>query len=310
MLPHRPGQDVRERRLEEPLEPPPRDLHRGRDGQARLDEPVVAERRPQLERVRHAHPVRHDEEVVGQVGREVDAEGPVQRVAVAVGLERAPLRRVHGGRQQRAERGRREPRQLLVAEEARPAQVALGQRRLGPRGEAAHPAAQVPAGARLANQGLRERARRAARRAREPRVELGDADAQVARVAAEGLVAADAREGDLHESRRRLGDRERRHRGGVGERLVEVADDRGQELGDVRLQDLLVVVGAEALGDEPRVGQLVVRGEGAREADRDGRDAPARDLPHARHDRARIDAARQEDAERHVALEPQPDRVA
>ena len=94
------------------------------------------------------------------------------------------------------------------------------------------------------------------------------------------------------------------------EGLVEAADDLRRQLGRLGLEDLLVVLGLEALGHLAREGQLVVGGGGGAEADGERRQPPARHLPHARHHHARVHAARQERAERDVALQPQPDRLA
>ena len=61
--------------------------------EARLDHAVIAERRAQLERVRHAHAVGHDEQVVRQVGRQVDAEGAVDGIVPAAGRRTPRARR-------------------------------------------------------------------------------------------------------------------------------------------------------------------------------------------------------------------------
>ena len=91
-------------------------------------------------------------------------------------------------------------------------------------------------------------------------MERRDAEAEVARIAAKGLVAADARQGDLDVTRGRLGHDVRGNRGRVRERLVEPPDDLRQDRLHVGLQDLLVVLGREAARHEPRIRQLVVRG--------------------------------------------------
>ena len=141
-------------------------------------------------------------------------------------------------------------------------------------------------------------------------MEGGHPHSEVAGVATERLVAADSRQRHLHVARRGLGHDVCRDRRGVGERLVERPHDRRQQRLQVGLQDLLVMVGLEAPGDEPRVRQLVVRRRRAAEAHREGGDPSRRHLAHAGDHRARVDAAGEEDAERHVALEPPPHRLA
>ena len=71
-----------------------------------------------------------------------------------------------------------------------------------------------------------------------------------------------------------------------------------------------MVVGGKARRHLARVGQLVVRGGAGAEPDGEGGDAPARHLPHAGRHHAGVHAARQEHAERHVALQPEPHRLA
>src|SRR2546427_11759827 len=68
-----------------------RQLGRRCDAMAQLDHVVVAERGAQLQRVGHAHPVGHDEQVVGQIGAQVDAEGAVDRIVVTESCEGSPL---------------------------------------------------------------------------------------------------------------------------------------------------------------------------------------------------------------------------
>ena len=82
----------------------------------------------------------------------------------------------------------------------------------------------------------------------------------VALVAVEDLVRALA---DLHDDRavlaRELGDEVQRHADPVGDRLVLVVDHLRQEVDEVALvDDDLVVVGAELLGDPAGVLELVV----------------------------------------------------
>ena len=80
-----------------------------------------------------------------------------------------------------------------------------------------------------------------------------------ARLVAEQLVAALARERDLDVLRGELRDQVRRQRRRVGERLVERVGERRQEQRGVRAQDQLAVVGPVALRDQPGGAELVER---------------------------------------------------
>ena len=126
----------------------------------------------------------------------------------------------------------------------------------------------------------------------------------VARVAAERLVAAVAVERHRDVSSRHPSEVEGRHGGGVGERLAVVAHDPGQRFDRVGLHDQLVVVGREPLRDQPRQRPLVELGLEA-DAERLHRFAGGR--RHLGHDRCRVQAARQERAERDVGDHPAAD---
>ena len=121
-------------------------------------------------------------------------------------------------------------------------------------------------------------------------------------VAREQLVTAVARQRDGNVLTRRHGDEVRGDGRRVGERLVEVPDEPLDQLRRRRRHDPWVVLAADVTRHHGRVGQLAVA---VVEADR-GRDHRAVQEPgHGGDDRARIHAAAQEGAERHVA--PQPD---
>ena len=98
--------------------------------------------------------------------------------------------------------------------------------------------------------------------------------AEVAAVAAEQLVAADARQDHLDVAARELADQVGGDEGRVGDRLVHVPQQLRQQADDVGLDDDLVVLGAEQLGHAARIRQLVVEllGGAAFEADRVGAD--------------------------------------
>ena len=130
------------------------------------------------------------------------------------------------------------------------------------------------------------------------------------RVAGEQLVGPLPREHHLHVPARELGQQERRDRGVVGNRLVEVIDGPRQEPLDVhRVDDERVVLGSELARDAFGVRALVVRA-GHAEADGEGLDRALGEARHQRHDAARVDAARQEGAERDVAQETAADGIA
>ena len=79
-----------------------------------------------------------------------------------------------------------------------------------------------------------------------------------------------------------------------------------QQLDRVGLDDELVVVGREALGDEPGARQLVELAAG--EADREGPDRGRGLLGHRRDDRRGVDAAGEEGADRHFGDEAATNR--
>ena len=126
-------------------------------------------------------------------------------------------------------------------------------------------------------------------------------------VAAEQLVGALAGERDGHVVGGQLAEREEADRGEVRERLVEVPDQAPQVLGVALQLDLeLVVVGAQRLGHATGVGDLGVL---ACEADREGLERLGHVARHQRDDQARVEAAAEHRAERHVAHQPHLHRL-
>ncbi len=147
-----------------------------------------------------------------------------------------------------------------------------------------------------------QRGRRAlAQRTRHAAPGLGERRHAVLAVAAEELVGALTRERDRDLAARELAEGQEAQRGEVGERLVEVPHE-ARELGRVAAHRHLelVVVGAVPRGHAARVAELGVL---AREAHREGLDGLAHVPPHERDDQARVEAAAQHGAERHVAHE-------
>ena len=136
-------------------------------------------------------------------------------------------------------------------------------------------------------------------------VEPGQPLRRESRVAREQFVPAVAaqRHGDVppRESGEQIGGNDR----GIGERLVQKRRHLGQHIQQrPALQDFLAVIGPVELRDPARVPGLV---EGAfLEPDREGLDLRGRpQLRHQRHHGARINAAAQEDPQRHIADEPE-----
>ena len=111
-------------------------------------------------------------------------------------------------------------------------------------------------------------------RSRGTTVEPCDALCGKRRIAGEQLVAAVAAERDGHGLAREPRQQVRRQDRRVGERLVEEVGDRREQVEHrLRGEDLLVVVGAEVLGDTARVPRLVEAA--VAEADRERLDALA-----------------------------------
>ena len=144
---------------------------------------------------------------------------------------------------------------------------------------------------------MREGASRSAQRSRQ----LGAAQhVEVARVAAEQLVAAIPREGHGDGTPRQFADEIHGDRRRIGERLVEGGDQPVEHRVDVGTNDELGVLGAKRGRDGGRHRGLVERV--LVEPDGEGLDAPAASR-HEGDDGGGIEAAREEGAERHLRLE-------
>ena len=204
----------------------------------------VAEGHARLERVRHRGAVGLHEQVVDEVDGAVDVLEPREQLgAVRLG-ERTPVEverveAVGPSRQLGAQLGR---------EDLLPAVVSLERREVRRADEALRAVVEARLRAR-ARETLDERRGDARQPADPEREQVG----RVRVVAAEELVAALARERDLHVSRRELGDEVRRERRRVGERLVERLGERGEQQRGVGTQHELVVVGRVRARDLARV---------------------------------------------------------
>ena len=274
------------------------ELPGGRKRRDELDELVVEQRRADLQRVRHAHPVDLDQDVVAEVRGDVDVEDSIDGVGRLGAPERTAKRRegielLRLRPQPRAVEPRLEPRHLRREIELSRAPV------LGRQADVEEDVASL-------------RADRQPRRrpgdgatgagAEDPSDPMLERLHPVPAVAREQLVTAVARQRDGNVLTRRHGDEVRGDGRRVGERLVEVPDEPLDQLRRRRRHDPWVVLAADVTRHHGRVGQLAVA---VVEADR-GRDHRAVQEPgHGGDDRARIHAAAQEGAERHVA--PQPD---
>ena len=262
---------------------------------------MVQQRHPHLERMGHAGAVDLGQDVARQVGLEVEVLQQRQRV---VGRRLLRVAAHHLDRAVALQPGAEAVAEQLVAHPVRhdrhAVEVALDQvarQRLEGGLGAEH--ARRPVGLRVqraqgAEQGLAQAGRQLGAHA-----VLGHRVA-VAAVAGEILVAAVARQRHRHLLSRQLAHAVGRDRRAVGIRLV-VQVGEGVDQAVVVLADHLgMVAGAVALGHHVGVLRLVeIR---VVEADRAGGDRVAALLRHHRHHRARIDAAGQEGAQRHLGF--------
>src|SRR4051794_17429735 len=212
------GEERLESAAEEPLLlQPPNTLRRGqREGEVRDDR--VEERHTRLERPRHRRAVGPHEQVVDQVGAEIDVLEARQEL-VSLGLrESLPKRRY------RVPCGRAtcELRALPGGEDLLPAVMALERRQMSCPREALRLVVEADPARRRGqpvDEGPRTRS--------EPAEALGEEVGDVGVVAAEQLVSPLARERDLDVLRGQLCDEVRRQRRRVCERLVEHVGKRG-----------------------------------------------------------------------------------
>ncbi len=136
---------------------------------------------------------------------------------------------------------------------------------------------------------------------------LGEEIGDVGVVAAEKLVAALARERDLHVLGGELRDEVGRQRRRVCERLVERIREGGEQECRVGVQSQLAVHRPVARRDGAGATELVERC--LLEADRERADRLGRLLRGERGERARVDAAGEQDADWHVGEQVGADRV-
>jgi hypothetical protein len=129
-------------------------------------------------------------------------------------------------------------------------------------------------------------------------------DLPVGRIAPEELVGPLARQHHWHAlAARELADEVQRDADGIGERLVLVVHEAGQEVDGRLLRDGdLVVIRTELAGDAPRVRALVELWV-AVEADGE-RGQPGRPIAQQGDERRRVEPAAEQDAHRHVRDQP------
>ena len=251
-----------------------------------------------LERVGHRGPVGLHEQVVDEIDAEVDVLETREQLRP---LRLPEARAVQIDRVERAlPPGQLGPR--VCREDLLPRVMPLERRQLSRPHEPLGAVVEARA-RRRAREQLDERARERGR----PAHALGQPIRHVRVVAAEELVAALARQGDLHVLRRELRDEVGRQSRRVRERLVERLRERRQEQRGMRTQHELPVLRPVPLRDEPRVTELV---EGALlEADRERPQRLRALLGRERGERRRIDSAREQHPDRHVRDEMRAYRV-
>ncbi len=125
-------------------------------------------------------------------------------------------------------------------------------------------------------------------------------------VSGEQLVAAVAGEGDGHVLAGHFGDEVSGEDRKIPERLVQMADELFRELQGFRLEDELLVLRLEQLGDPAGVGQLVIGLVFESDGERPQGRGP--ELPHQPDDGRGVDPAAEEGPEGHVAHQPELDR--
>jgi hypothetical protein len=272
-----------------------------RDAVHELDERVVEERRPHLERARHAGAVRLHQDVVLEVEAAVEIDHALERIAArAFGF---------GGRDVLvdvdAAAVHEQPSLFPRPERPEPHLVAHARRMRCAEQEALELEIEAEVVGRY-RQALGERHDDAVVQRPWQPVQARQALGLKGRVAGQDLVAAVTAQRHRHVPAREARQQIRRHDRRIGERFVEETGDLGEDVDHgARPQNFLVVLGAEEFGDTARMRRLV---EGpVLEADRERLDAVRRHvIGHHRDHRAGVDAAGQEDAERHIAHEPQP----
>ena len=261
-----------------------------------LDECMVEQWYTRLQGDGHARPVHLGQDVTREVrgdvhehhlGHEVAGSGGLERVGEDV-VELAVPWHEAGGGDSAIDRWQRQP-------------DATGIRRLARAGAIEQAA---PAGCNM-RKGVTDGAEQGASPGRHGRTPQG---VEVARIAAEQLVAAVPGQTHRHLLTREPRDEIRGKGRGIRERLVEDAHHAFHPPVCIRSHDQVRVARADRLGDAAGVGCLVERR--LIEADREGARPDRCGTRHQRHHRRRIEPARQERSEGHLGLEVTPHGVS
>ena len=278
-------QKLAERGLEHGLELAVADPDFRGHARGKLDQPVVQERNPAFDRGGHRHLVGQHQEVVGQLSGKIDPHEPVERVALAGDFE-GPVEGVDLA----TPSGREQPLERLRAEDLDVGPVAFLKGLLTGFDEGAGIARQVHQGrmavaGHVAGKGSDDLPPQPIRK---PMVAAAIEIAEISPIAAEQLVAADARQDDRDVAAGEFRDQIGRHEGAVGHGFVHVPEQLGQQFGHLRPHQDLLVLRAEEFGNLPGEGQFVVVGAGLAgvEADGIGLDRPVAVLGHHGDDRA------------------------
>ena len=284
---------------EQPLADAASKLEVLRQSSGPLDQPVVEERDAQLLRGRHRHLVRLHQQIVRQPDAAIELEHALQR-GQPFGLRPLLREPLH---QPFADAPRRQPREarlLVVGEGHRHSAVALLERQRRP--------AQVLPRLRMTH----ERQRNGGQRRRRAQL-LHPQHRAVDGVPGQQLVGAFAREHDHHFLPGALRQVVERHAGGVRDRLVHVPDQVGEETLEVLGGDQhLAMLGPQRAGHAARLVQLgaaVVGQVPHRERLHPALSPRLAQIDHLRGDAARIEAAGEEHAHRHVCHQPRLGRV-
>ena len=264
-------------------------------GARELDQVVIEQRNPRLQRVRHARPIDLGEDVSGEVGAEVEGLEPRQRIQPgaipriergrAVGHDREIEQAPKGPRREQGNgvEVSLHPRQGETVEEVLPG---------GPLGQAGAQGAQPPAEPQVAET---------------PKVPAAIVH-HVAVVAGKQLVAPVARQDDLYVLSGQARHQVRRDRRRIGERFVDGPQKVVQQPEVLWTDEQLVVLRRVPLGDLACVGQFVVALLPESHGERLDRRAELG--RHDRHHGGRIDPPAQEGADGDVADEVRANRVA
>ena len=250
-----------------------------------------------FERMSHRRAIHLDEDVAGQIVLLIPALKTRQQRPVACGQAHGCVR-FRNLRDRRQQIGPRNPAQQVIGKHG----SAPDEPRFGSERQRRQPAF-TPCVCRKpsrAEAGKRAHAPRGGRRGSTERL-------RVRQVPGKQLVATVAGQTNRYVRARQLGDKKRRNRRRIGERLVVVDRQAVRHADAVRRHHPFVVVRAERPRGHSRGGQLVVLR--IAKPDRKRLHRTRRVPGHEREYRRRIEAAAQERAQRHVRTQTDPNRL-